>query len=58
MEHEDNWQNDPDELCDVCGDLLCGGQCEKQMPQQLIRAGLAGIGLILLAILVKSFVLD
>jgi hypothetical protein len=57
MEHEDNWQNDPDEVCDVCGDQLCGGQCEKQMPQQIIAAGLAGIGLILLALLFKHYVL-
>jgi hypothetical protein len=58
MEDEHNWVNDPDEICEVCGDQLCGGECEKQMPHQLIGAGLAGICLILLALLVKRLVLD
>jgi|LakMenE18May11ns_1017448.scaffolds.fasta_scaffold9932361_3 hypothetical protein len=58
MEDEDSWGNDPHEICEVCNDQLCGGECEKQMPHQLIGAGLAGISLILLALLLKLLVLS
>lgn len=43
------------DICGVCHDLLCDARCERQVPSQLIIAGLSGLGILLLALLIRSW---
>lgn len=48
-----SWTEDSLETCSVCHDPLCDARCERQVPSQLVFAGLGGLGILILALIIK-----
>lgn len=52
MNSDHSWADDV-ETCSVCQDPLCDARCERQVPSQLVFAGLGGLAILVLALLIK-----
>ena len=55
MNSDQSWIDDELETCSVCHDPLCDARCERQVPSQLVFAGLGGLGILALALLIKAW---
>lgn len=53
MNSDNSWADDSLEICNVCHDPLCDARCERQVPSQLVFAGLGGLAILALALLIK-----
>lgn len=53
MNSDQSWADDDLETCNVCHDPLCDARCERQVPSQLVAAGLGGLAILALALLIK-----
>ena len=53
MNSDHSWADDGFEICDVCHDPLCDARCERQVPSQLVFAGVGGLAILALALLIK-----
>ena len=55
MNSDQLWIDDDLETCSVCHDPLCDARCERQVPSQLVFAGLGGLSILALALLIKAW---
>ena len=53
MHSEERWVVDSLDICQECEHPLCNGQCERQVPYQLILGGLFGAAVLFIALLIR-----
>lgn len=54
MHSDEPWIADAQELCQTCEHPLCNGECEPQPPSQLIIAGILGLVILGVALLIRA----